>query len=267
MYNKTNNNSPFITEDFITDSSLDLKLLLKKVFGEEQEYDTDRVLMRYKGESSRVEIPYGVTIIGSFAFCDNFDIETVVIPRTVKRISQDAFLYCLNLKEVIIEGNTLTAIDPNAFAGCSCLKKINFPNSVQYIGDAAFAGCKSLYFVDLPSSLETLGEAAFAGCHNLYTVKFPKSLKTISKYAFMQTLVFYIPDHITEIGDEAFRYNTWDEMFIPVSVKKIGKDAFDINLLQAINYEGTEAQWKSIEIDNTTDWLKKVTMLFNCKRQ
>lgn len=180
-YKQSNCNNPFVIESFVTDMELNVKLMLKKQFGKEYAYGTDRVLMMYKGEKGRVEIPCGVTIIGNFAFCGNLDVNTVVITSTVRRISQKAFLNCLRLNDVIIMGNALTDIDPYAFAGCARLTKINIPNSVFYIGDSAFTGCESLRSIDLPSSLQTLGEAAFAGRQSLCVKKFPKSLKKIKQ--------------------------------------------------------------------------------------
>lgn len=83
---------------------------------------------------------------------------------------------------------------------------------------------------------------------------------------FSQTSTFYIPDTVTEMEEEAFRLSWSEEIFVPASVRKIGQNALPADL-QTIYYEGDEAQWKSVKIDNKTDQLKNVAIMFNCQRR
>lgn len=53
-------------------------------------------LIKYKGPSSNVVVPYGVEIIES-AFSENQTIKNVVLPNTVKTIGNDAFSFCTKL--------------------------------------------------------------------------------------------------------------------------------------------------------------------------
>ena len=190
----------FVIQDFVTEF-YDHEEIIEK-----QDYNVDRVLLHYKGKGMAVNIPTGVTVIGSFAFCSNLYVETVYIPSTVERILPYAFENCVNLKSVVIYGNGLKTIDYYAFAACRKLKLISnplgrvvdkaelsgpllstFPNSLSIIDEVAFTGCRSLGAISFPDSISKIGEAAFAGCGQLSVKHFPKSIKTISIYAFSQT--------------------------------------------------------------------------------
>ena len=74
------------------------------------------VLKKYRGVSTDVIIPYGVTIIGEGAF-QRLGITTVNIPKSVVRICNYAFRDCVNLKNVNLP-DSITHIDENAFQGC-----------------------------------------------------------------------------------------------------------------------------------------------------
>ena len=78
------------------------------------------VLTKYKGRSSNVVIPEGVTVIGSKAFSNCARVLQLTIPGTVQRIESEAFL------------------------GCTSLAKLTIPEGVKEIGMKAFCGCKCL---------------------------------------------------------------------------------------------------------------------------
>ncbi len=70
---------------------------------------------------TEIEIPMGVTTIGSDAFSRCKCLVRVVIPNSVTRIDSFAFDYCANLSEMVI------------------------PTSVEYIGTCAFRSCGTIY--------------------------------------------------------------------------------------------------------------------------
>ncbi len=78
-----------------------------------------------------------------------------------------------------------------------------------------------------------------------------------------------IPDHVTGIGPIALYYcKGVTSVTIPTSVTTIGWDAFDgFNDLTDVYYEGSEAQWKSINIDPSNHALSKATIHYNSKKQ
>ena len=82
-------------------------------------------------------------------FKDKSDAVHVTIPDTVKAISQEAFLNCVNLKTVTIIGNNLKSIGARAFKGCKNLESFVMPNSVNTLGQGIFSGCSNMKSVTL----------------------------------------------------------------------------------------------------------------------
>ena len=73
---------------------------------------------------------------------------------TVISIGYNAFRNC-NLESIIIP-NTIKSIDDEAFRGCKSLKTIIIPDQIEYIGNKAFMECHSLTKVSLPSNLKNI---------------------------------------------------------------------------------------------------------------
>ena len=78
------------------------------------------ILVSYKGDKAHIELPSGITAIGSGAFMANENIRSVNLPETV------------------------VYIDSMAFGGCKELRLLNIPYSVEWIDEYAFAGCVNL---------------------------------------------------------------------------------------------------------------------------
>ena len=76
------------------------------------------------------------------------DVETIVIPSSVKVLGTRAFYKCIGLKNIIIP-DSVTIIDNMAFDTCSKLTSINIPKSVTTIGGYAFDECTSLETINV----------------------------------------------------------------------------------------------------------------------
>ena len=61
-------------------------------------------------------------------------------------------------------------IGENAFAGCSGMTRVTFPNTLNTIGSYSFGGCTSLTEVVIPNSVTYVRGMAFYGCSALTTV-------------------------------------------------------------------------------------------------
>lgn len=159
------------------------------------------------------------------------------------------------------------------------VEEIVLPNTLRVVGNRVFRKFKKLTKIVLPETVEVIDEGAFNACNELKTINFPDGLKTINDYAFYQcyrlgldanapvdelpegmvgvlggnafreTSVFigYIPEGITEIGDNCFNVKTGSGAIVPgdpghpadveaagigltltiyENVAKIGKNAF-----------------------------------------
>lgn len=130
-------------------------------------------------------------------------ITSVVMPNSVTRIEDKAFLYCSALTSVTIGGN-VKSIGEFAFGGCSNVKEliyaegctevlptglksirsVSLPNSVKSIGDDAFSGCNGLTSISLPESVKNIGKAAFQYCKSLTSVTIGSGVASIGTCAF-----------------------------------------------------------------------------------
>jgi hypothetical protein len=82
----------------------------------------------------------GTVCICDRAFCNCPDLETIILPQSVRQIGKYAFNNCLNLSCVNLNDG-LAKIDDNAFSGCKQLHSIHLPDSVKFVGNNAFMGC------------------------------------------------------------------------------------------------------------------------------
>lgn len=88
-------------------------------------------------------------------------IAELYLPSKINGIPQGFCVGAVNLEVVILPSEWLYEIAAAAFGGCSTLKNIELPETLQVIGPEAFAGCKSLDLV-IPDTVAEIGEDAFA---------------------------------------------------------------------------------------------------------
>ena len=86
-----------------------------------------------------VVIRTGVTTVGSYAFSDCNNLETVEFPNTLTTIGEGAFMNS-HLRDVVIPDSVRT-IESNAFAGCGLMYKLSLGSGLTTIGDFAFEWC------------------------------------------------------------------------------------------------------------------------------
>ena len=129
---------------------------------------------------SHIELPAAIKEIGASTFSHS-GLVTISIPQLVEEINEGTFTGCEYLVDVKILGSLKTI---KGFAGCSNLKKINIPSSVETIGGSAFSGCTSLNEIEFPDSLLEIGNNAFYNCKAIESMDLPKSVKTIGYQCF-----------------------------------------------------------------------------------
>lgn len=126
-------------------------------------------------------IPDSVIEIAYKAFYNCKTLKTVIIPKSVKTIRENAFDGCSMLEEVkILPG--VTKLGKFAFYRCSSLKNITIPETVKEVEVGCFHGCSSIETAEIHSSL--IGEHMFYGCKNLKNVKIGKEVVQIKYDAF-----------------------------------------------------------------------------------
>ncbi len=153
----------------------------------------------------------------------------LIIPNSVKSISDSAFSYCKGLTSVII-ADSVTSIGTWAFSYCTGLTSVTIGNSVMRIGDWAFSYCKGLVSVTFGNSITRIGDLAFWKCTSLIRVIIPDSVTNIGNSAFSDCTGLTsatIGNSVTKIGNSAFlNCARLTSVTIPDSVTSIGKEAF-----------------------------------------
>ena len=170
------------------------------------------------------------------------------------------------IKELIIP-NTVAEIKDYAFCGYDGIISVTIPDSVESIGYCAFAYCDNLASVTIPDSVTSIGEGAFGECISLTSVTIPDSVTNIDEWTFFNCKSLTsvtIPDSIIAIGYEAFlNCTSLTSITIPDSVLVIVQEAFEgCTNLTSVCYEGTESQWKEIDIDDGNECLVNAEITF-----
>ncbi|MBR1529859.1 MAG: leucine-rich repeat domain-containing protein [Oscillospiraceae bacterium] len=109
--------------------------------------------------------------------------ETVIVPDGVTQIKAEAFLNCINLKEVILP-ESLKTIGVMAFRNCTSLERIKIPAGVRRVCRYTFLDCKNLEEIIFSDSLQSIQFSAFENCDSLKNVAIPDSVEDIDSYAF-----------------------------------------------------------------------------------
>lgn len=191
-----------------------------------------------------------VTSAAKGVFRDHKALTRVSMPDSVEITGGGLFAGCTALEEVRLSENLLTlpcagtgADCEGYFEGCTSLKSIYIPDSVQEIGSSAFKYCYRLTRIHLPEKLKiidggyffdgtqspvTLG--AFCGCAGLESLTLPENAGSLGAYAF---------EGCTRLHS----------VYIPDSLKTIGAGAFtDCLRLEDVYYAGSQDAWDTIEI-------------------
>lgn len=100
---------------------------------------------------------------GSYA--ENEEITSLVIPEGVTDIGEVAFYGCSNLREVVLPAS-LEYVREEAF-GETALEKLIFPKSLKSIEEKAFYSCARLRSVEVPGRDTVIGSDAFGCCDEL----------------------------------------------------------------------------------------------------
>lgn len=131
------------------------------------------------------------------------------------------------LREITVPSG-VTAVESQAFYGCSALEKATFYGTC-WIGKGAFRDCKSLKEVDLGKTAAVCDEA-FMNCRALSALTFS--------------------DGIEKIGERAF-YGCGGlvSVVLPPSVSDLGADCFGgCNGLEKIVFGGTKELWEKVSV-------------------
>lgn len=237
--------------------------------------------------ATSVKMGDNIKIIGASAFGDSPKLASVTIPETVWAIYPDAFTGTpwldSNTEEFVIVGDSVLlqyngsasrVVIPDtvkhisdAFLGNETIKDVVIPDSVYTVGCAAFSS-SSLVRASLGKNVVLIDDSAFAYCYDLHSINIPDSVKVIESYAFSScTGLNYIKlgRGVETIASYAFyRMAQFTYIYLPKSIKTIGDFAFeDCNFLSYVYYEGTEEDFKALELSGSNYMLTDAKVFYN----
>jgi len=146
--------------------------------------DPDNVILYLVTDSytsDTVNVPKGVTTIGSYAFAYNNKIETIELPSTVTTLADRAFRDTSASTVKLNEG--LTNISYQAFRNALNVTSVEIPSTVTTISKEAFqlSGIKTL---TIPANVTTIEYGAMRDMKELETVTINGDSVHIPDYAF-----------------------------------------------------------------------------------
>ncbi|MCR4805903.1 MAG: leucine-rich repeat domain-containing protein [Clostridia bacterium] len=208
----------------------------------------------YNSLIKSVVIEEGIGGIGSCAFRECRNLESLVMPDSLIYANEYAFYHCSSLKD-ITWGKGLTFLGWDSFNGCYSLESVILPEGFTIMERDVFCHCTALEEVSFPDSIRSIGydvlydtpfyynesnweddvlyaghmliEARMSGTES-YVVR--EGTITIADYAFSDReglILIAMPNSLRHIGECAFtRCYDLRQAPVPASVESIGGHAF-----------------------------------------
>ena len=164
---------------------------------------------------------------------------SVILPNNVETIEWAAFYNCVNIESMVfpeglkkICGGGYWYPEDGSFNGCTSLKTVSFPSTLEEIEGHAFRDCSSLREVEFKSGLKRIGYYAFYRCSNLRNIIFNKGLEFIGDFAFesctaLRSIV--VPETLRDLSVGAFRNCSSLENITLDGLTSIGKNYYTSN--------------------------------------
>lgn len=195
-------------------------------------------------------IPASVTSIGDHILRECGSVKTVVVKAKATQLYDAAFYKCTGLESVDLSESSINSFGKGyTFTGCTKLVSVKIPldTNMKTLPTEIFKGCSSLKTVELPDTIETIASWAFNGCSSLESLKLPTSLKSIGNNCIQGTKLtsIILPPSCTTMAADVFPSSPISFMILPAIDES---DNFDGGFLhniapKVIIYAGDNYQW------------------------
>ena len=137
----------------------------------------------YKNGLGVLRFDFPVSTFAEWALWYNSDVESLIVPSSVKVTSYSCFRENMNLKRVVFAPGLIVLGDSSLHHN-EGLQEVLLPDTCISIEKDALSHAYSLETVELPPYLESLGQSAFLYCTALRGIVLPSTIKSIGIYAF-----------------------------------------------------------------------------------
>ncbi len=179
-------------------------------------------ITKYNGTYEKYTVPSkidgkSVSVIGRYAFVNDYTLKTLVIPGSVKELENQAIHGCYSVKTITIKSGKLEYISNTGIESCTALITLNVPANVKHIG--TLNDCRALEKIVIDENNKYL-------C-SVDGVVFSKDKKTLIKFPQGKIEEMYIvPSTVKNIGEWSFYEAKLPKIFVPKTVEEIAESAF-----------------------------------------
>lgn len=199
---------------------------------------------QYEGNESetlkRIELTGNIQAVPQWSFAITPSLEEVLLSSDIKTIGDNAFFSCKKLTKINL--SHIESFGENCFK-LSNLEEVDLSSAIK-VGEFAFANCPNLRKVEFSNDLDDIGDFAFWGDSALCGCSIPAG--KIGACAFMGcvNLEWLLLGQVESIGDASFLgCVSLKSVVVPASVKVIGREAFlGCKSLKEVTINGSETQ-------------------------
>ena len=216
-------------------------------------------------------LPY-MTTIPERTFGDQWQLDSITIPPSIKTIDKAAFFGCKNLQHVIISGSNVE-VGMLAFGGCSTLSDVQFDDSAKFSALNPFAynyelDTFTLQRVINQTKLNGAGNHidlyGYATLHNITEITIPSQIENITGECFQSCTGLKevtIEYGCRSIDTGAFAGCTkLRKITIPKSVLLLNsRVVHNTPQLTEIVYKGSEDEWDDMLIHSSAEAFDKAS--------
>ena len=152
-----------------------------------------------------VRLPHDLTVVPHDFFASS-GISSIDLPSTVTAIEEEAFAGCTKLKTIVIP-KTVTRIGPRVFS-YSSLERFDWPDQLTTIPSQTFEGCSNLTECNIPATVNNLEPNVFYACSSLKSISLPEGIATIPENFFNECgklAQVKLPSTVTRVKYNAFQ--------------------------------------------------------------
>lgn len=170
------------------------------------------------------------SVFGQTSSARNKYCVSAFMPAGLLSVESAAFRWCDGLKSVTI--SPVGGASAQMFSFCTYLKAVVIPKTTTYTSYNTCENCQMLEFFSFSQDCDSGSDQAsmFYYCESLRAITIPTKFTTVSQGMFNDARALkhiIIPEGITIIRSNAFRYCAFTDLVLPTSLKSVPDSVFE----------------------------------------